>query len=58
MTNSEKLKTFFAKCVRVWHVLRKPSMAEYKAIAKVSAIGILLIGLIGFIISILLHISQ
>lgn len=49
------LKSFLAKCVRVWHILKKPSMAEYKAIAKVSAIGILIIGLLGFLISIVLH---
>jgi len=49
------LKTFLAKCVRVWHILRKPGMAEYKAIAKVSAIGLLIIGLLGFSISIVMH---
>jgi len=51
----EKLKSFFEKCMRVWLLLRKPSSMEFKTIAKVSAIGILIIGLIGFIISIVLH---
>lgn len=51
----EKLKSFFDKCVRVWLLLRKPSMIEFKTIAKVSAVGILIIGLIGFIIAIIIH---
>jgi len=36
---------------RVWHVLRKPSAQEFKSIAKISALGILAIGALGFIIS-------
>lgn len=56
MAIGEKLGSFFAKCRRVWQVLRKPGMEEFKAISKVSAIGILLIGVIGFVISVLLHI--
>ncbi len=39
------------QCRRVWHVLRKPTGEEFASIAKVSAIGIAGIGLIGFIIS-------
>ncbi|HLD98509.1 MAG TPA: protein translocase SEC61 complex subunit gamma, partial [Candidatus Nanoarchaeia archaeon] len=49
-----KIKSFFRKCVRVWHVLRKPTREEVLMVAKVSAIGILIIGLLGFIISILM----
>jgi protein transport protein SEC61 subunit gamma-like protein len=52
----QDIKTFFGKCLRVWHILRKPSMQEFKTVAKVSAVGILIIGLMGFIISILVHI--
>jgi protein transport protein SEC61 subunit gamma and related proteins len=47
----EKLKSFFWQCVRVWHVLRKPDMHEYKSISKISALGILAIGLVGFIVA-------
>jgi protein transport protein SEC61 subunit gamma-like protein len=47
----EKLKSFAMQCLRVWHVMKKPSMSEYKTIAKISAVGILAIGLLGFIIS-------
>lgn len=45
-------KSFFLKCKRVWHVLKKPSRKEYETIAKVSAIGIAILGILGFLISI------
>jgi len=54
----ENFKLFFAKCVRVWHVLKKPDMKEYKTIAKVSAVGILLIGLAGFIVAIFINLFR
>jgi len=47
----ERLKSFILKSKRVWHVLKKPSMYEFQTIAKVSAIGILIIGFLGFVIS-------
>lgn len=45
-----KLKSFFLECVRVLKVTKKPSGPEYKAIVKVSALGIAIIGLVGFVI--------
>jgi protein translocase SEC61 complex gamma subunit len=36
---------------RVWHLLKKPSSLEFKTISKVSAIGLLIIGLVGFMVS-------
>jgi protein transport protein SEC61 subunit gamma and related proteins len=47
----EKIKSFASQCVRVWHLLKKPSKKEWITIAKVSAIGLGLIGIIGFIIA-------
>mgnify|MGYP001587813657 CR=1 FL=1 len=46
-----ELKPFYNKCVRVWHVLRKPSKEEFWMVTKVSAIGVLVIGLLGFLIA-------
>lgn len=46
-----KLGSFLIQCKRVWQVLRKPTADEFKAIAKVSAIGILIIGAVGFLIA-------
>lgn len=46
-----RLGSFFLQAKRVWHLLRKPSGEEFSAVAKVSAIGMLIIGLLGFLIS-------
>ena len=50
-TVSQRLRSFFVQSTRVWQILRKPSNQEFKSIAKVSAIGILIIGLLGFVLS-------
>ncbi len=47
----QKLKSFLAQCGRVWHILKKPTKEEFLMISKISALGILAIGLIGFLIS-------
>ncbi len=49
------LKSFAGKCKRVWMVLKKPTRDEFLKVAKVSAVGILIIGIIGFIISIIMQ---
>lgn len=47
-----KLSSEWTKYVRVWRLLKKPSMQEFKTISKVSVIGLLVIGALGFVISI------
>lgn len=49
----EKLKGFIRECRRVLRVTKKPTKEEFKTIIKVSGIGILLIGLIGFMVQVL-----
>ncbi len=44
-----KLKRFGKECMRVLKVTKKPGKEEYKTIVKVSGIGILIIGLVGFL---------
>ena len=46
-----KFKSFLIQSKRVWHILKKPTNEEFKSIAKISAIGILALGLLGFIIA-------
>ena len=46
-----QLKDFIAKCRRVLIIMRKPTKQEYKLIAQAAALGLLLIGAIGFLIS-------
>jgi len=46
----QKVKTFLIECRRVLKVTRKPTKAEFKVIVKVSALGMMVIGTVGFII--------
>ncbi|HLD89378.1 MAG TPA: protein translocase SEC61 complex subunit gamma [Candidatus Nanoarchaeia archaeon] len=48
---SQKLKGFYEECRRVLRVTKKPDREEYWVIVKVSGIGILAIGLFGFLVS-------
>ncbi len=50
------LKSFIERCKRVWMVLKKPTKEELMKVAQISAIGILVIGLLGFIISMIMSI--
>ena len=50
-TWSQKIKKFYGECVRVLTVTKKPDSAEYKTVVKVSGLGIVIIGLIGFIVT-------
>ena len=45
-----KLKDFWIQCKRVMRVTKKPTKEEFITIVKVSGLGILVIGLIGFIL--------
>ena len=55
MSLFSSLKDFLQQCRRVWAVTKKPSSLEFKTVAKASAIGILLIGLVGFVVSTLIR---
>ncbi|MEM4267348.1 MAG: protein translocase SEC61 complex subunit gamma [Candidatus Woesearchaeota archaeon] len=46
----EKLKRFTSECIRVLRVTKKPDRIEFATIVKVSALGIAIIGVIGFAI--------
>ncbi len=50
-----KTKLFFNKCKRVWYVLKKPTKQEFQQISKISAIGVLILGLLGFIIALVME---
>ena len=47
-----KIKSFIKESIRVFKITKKPTKQEFVIIVKVSSIGIGLIGLIGFIITI------
>ena len=43
-------KQFIIECQRVLRVTKKPSNEEFKTIVKISGLGLLLIGAVGFTI--------
>jgi len=49
----DKLKNFINESIRVFKITKKPSSEEFKTIVKVTSIGVLIIGFIGFIIHII-----
>ena len=51
---SRKIVSQYHKYLRVWRLLKKPTMLEFKTISKVSAIGLLVIGALGFVISVIM----
>ena len=53
---TRKISSQYHKYLRIWRLLKKPTMEEFKTISKVSAIGLLVIGALGFVISIAMKI--
>ena len=49
--SKNRLNSFLIQCKRVWLILRKPSMDEFKGVAKIAALGLVVVGALGFIIS-------
>ena len=50
MSFQESINRFYKECKRVLKVSKKPTREEYINFSKVTAIGVAIIGLIGFII--------
>lgn len=48
-------KSFFNECKRVLKVTRKPTPDEFKTIVKVTGVGMLAIGFVGFVIVMIGH---
>ncbi len=49
----QKLNSFILECKRVLMVTKKPDREEYNTTVKVSGLGILIIGAIGFLLFVL-----
>ena len=45
-----RFKAFVRECVRVFKITKKPTKEEYLTISKVAGLGILIIGLMGFLV--------
>lgn len=53
MNYREQIDSTIKDCKRVLKISRKPNQEEYLAFTKVTAIGIVIIGIVGFIIVII-----
>jgi protein transport protein SEC61 subunit gamma-like protein len=53
MDTINKIKSFINECKRVLKITKKPDNNEFKEIVKVSGAGILIIGIIGFLIQLI-----
>ena len=53
-----KFKRFVIESKRVFIVTKKPTKEEYKIVVKVTSIGLLIIGAVGFIIAIIWQINK
>jgi protein transport protein SEC61 subunit gamma and related proteins len=40
------------RCMRILHIARKPTPTEYNKVAKVTALGMVLFGVIGLVVSV------
>ena len=48
---AKEVENFVNECIRVLRVTKKPSREEFKTIVKVSGLGMMLIGFIGFVVT-------
>jgi protein transport protein SEC61 subunit gamma and related proteins len=46
-------KSFLAECKRVLLITRKPSPQEYKDLIKITGLGLIIIGFVGFVVQVL-----
>ena len=49
-----ELQELIKRCIRILHISKKPEGEEYRKIARVTGIGMILLGSIGVIISFVL----
>lgn len=45
-----KVKRFIKETLRVIHITKKPTPEEYQTLLKVTAIGIAVLGVLGFVV--------
>jgi len=45
-----RFKSFVRECLRVFKITKKPTREEFMTISKVAGLGMLIIGLLGFLV--------
>jgi protein transport protein SEC61 subunit gamma-like protein len=53
----QRFKRFCGECVRVVKITKKPDRSEFMTVVKVAGLGILIIGLLGFAITMVKEIA-
>ena len=53
-----EISDLIKRCIRIIHISRKPTGEEYSKVARVTALGIFLFGLIGFVVSIIFSVFR
>ena len=48
-----EIRELIKRCIRVTHISRKPTGFEFNKVARITALGMFLFGLLGFIISVI-----
>ncbi len=46
------------RCIRILYISRKPTGAEFNKVARVTALGMFVFGLLGFIISVIFRLIR
>jgi protein translocase SEC61 complex gamma subunit len=46
-----EIKELITRCLRILHISRKPTPAEFRKVAKVTGLGMILFGVMGLIVS-------
>ncbi|MBD3210297.1 protein translocase SEC61 complex subunit gamma [Candidatus Micrarchaeota archaeon] len=46
-----EIQELIKRCIRILYIARKPTGPEYSKVAKVTALGMFLFGLLGFVIT-------
>ena len=47
------IKDLIRRCIRIVYISRKPTTDEFNEVVKVTAVGMVVIGIIGLVISVL-----
>lgn len=50
----QKISSAVTQYKRVWRLLKKPSKQEFFTISKVTGIGLVVVGLVGFLIALIM----
>jgi protein transport protein SEC61 subunit gamma and related proteins len=48
-----RIRAYCAECIRVLKITKKPTAEEFKTVVKVSGVGMLIIGFIGFVVTLI-----